>query len=88
MLASMISTTQKLVTESKERMEEYYEADEILDTFSFPDDYDGSVTGPTNAKVSLTNSGESSLISSDAPINVSVYSNNTFGKSVYAYKLR
>lgn len=80
MLASMISTTQRIVSTSKEKMNQYYEANQVLDTMSESGgDLDMAISGGAAVNGST---GTTSLNFSES---VSCYTNDTLGKNVYAY---
>ena len=75
MLASMISSTQSMVSRSKTKMSAYYQANNVLETCS------GT---PATASVSMT--GGAAGISASVP-QLRLYTNSEFGNNntVYAY---
>ena len=74
MLASMISATQSMVSKSKTKMDEYYAANNKLETYSGT-----AISGKT---VSI--SGDGVTYSTPAG-GLSVYENDVLGKKTYSY---
>ncbi len=75
MLASMISSTQSMVSKSKTKMSAYYQANNALETCS-----------GTSASASVSMTGGAAVITAPIP-NVLLYTNSEFGNNntVYAY---
>ncbi len=77
MLASMISATQSMVSNSKTKMDEYYEANNILENTP-----DGEEAIPRKT-VSISGNG---VDYSTPDGTVSLYENDVLGKKTYSYR--
>ena len=102
MLAGMISATQRMIAKSKIKMQEYYQANDVLEKMTEENDDsqgDGDAGGEVNSENETNSSPITVLISNANNVSISVpndgfpdmqvtcFSNNVLGKTVYSYGL-
>ena len=84
MLAVMISSTLSMVNKSKLKMNEYYDANRVLEMQ--PDSTDNTNVTVSTGKISIKSAGDMAVAELNVTgIDVTMYRNDTFSKPVYAY---
>ncbi|MBQ6479683.1 MAG: hypothetical protein IJI45_01065 [Anaerolineaceae bacterium] len=82
MLASMITSTSKMVTTSKSKMDEYYTANTELESLTAASD--PKAVKVNDLTVSITGERLNDFVASSG---LTCYQNNRLGKPVYAYDI-
>ncbi len=86
LLAGMITGTNHMVTTSKIKMDEYYEANTALETFTVPEGSSHAVSSEGNVTISVEASDFTSF--AIPAVSVEYVENTTFaGKPVIAYRM-
>jgi len=84
MLAVMISSTLSMVNKSKLKMNDYYDANRVLEIQ--PADSDNASVTVSTGKISIQSDGDMSVNKLNVTgIDVKLYKNDTFSNPVYAY---